>query len=82
MLALLITTVEVGFGLKLKPWWASVVLVMLSFAGLGVGVLFWLLELGVTYNDSLAGAIPVWIVGFLVIVGLYFGGAGDKKSQD
>jgi hypothetical protein len=67
LLALLITTGAAFFGRKKK--WLSVVIGMLAFAVLGFGVAVFLGELRVSGDGPLAGAIPVWVVGFAAVLG-------------
>jgi len=67
LLALLITTGAALLGRKRR--WLSVVAGLLAFAALGFGAAVFLGELRVSGDGPLAGAIPVWVVGFVAVFG-------------
>jgi len=67
LLALLITTIAAIS--SRKRWWLSVVIGMLAFAALGFGIAVFLGELRVRGDGPLVGAIPVWVVGFVSVLG-------------
>ena len=67
LLALLITTVATLFGRKRR--WLSVVIGMLAFAALGFGIAVFLGEIRVSGDGPLVGAVPVWVVGFVAVLG-------------